>query len=139
MPQFALYDDATGEIAAAIRCSAADVDANLGAGQAALEVDGLVRPSSDYVDLTGEPARASRPLFEPGLPETLAAGAPLAVTVPEGAVVTVTSTGAGSGSGTHVGGGPYIQPMTGSLVGDVVTVELSLFPYRPFTGVVEIV
>lgn len=131
MPQFAVYDTATGAIRATILCQAQDVAANVRNGEAALEVDRRIRPAREYVDLTGEPSIVERPQM--AVAEVITLGELGDLVLPENAVVTAGEHQAASESG------PDVQALATALgedaprAGAPLAVLIEAFPYRAVT------
>jgi hypothetical protein len=137
MAQKAIFNSTTGEIVAYVSVPSGDVAANTPSGHAALAVTALVDGSVQYVSSPGgTPAVATRPDFACTIPSSVLVGDPLSIpSVPTGAVVTITSTGSGGGAFTKSGGlGTLDASISGAVDGDILTVDIALFPYRPMTG-----
>lgn len=139
MATTAIYNATTGEIIAYVMVPDSDLTANIPSGAAALDFTdaAVISGQESYVtDPGGTPAISARPLFDSVIPDSLTAGDTLSITdVPDGATVTITSTGDGGGTHTKAGGlGLLDAAVTGAADGDTLTIEISLWPYRPMTG-----
>jgi hypothetical protein len=143
MAQVAICDDTTGEIVAYIIVPDGDLSANVGTGQVSVAITSPVSTEGQYIDdPTGTPALTTRPTNTAVIPEVVQEGADLYITgTPDGATVTVLAITAGSTvhSGTKGGGtGTYDAATTGASEGDILSVEVSLWPYTTVRGLVEV-
>lgn len=132
-----IFDSTTGEVIGTILVPDDDVASNLEAGQAAKTATSLVSSVDEYIaDPGGAQTVTTRPAMTCVIPEIVAPGADLYITnVPDGAVVTIASTGSGGGTHTKSGGtGTLDAAVTGSSDGDVLTVDIALWPYKGVSG-----
>lgn len=138
-----VFDTTTGAIVKTGLGSEAEMIDNLPVDHDYIDGAGDLYPSPDYYvdDPTGTPTMTVRPDFDCVIPATVTEGDDLSIPdVPDGAAVEITSTGGGGGSHTKSGGpGTLDAAVTGAADGDVLTVDIALFPYRPMTGTVDVV
>ena len=141
---FVIYDSITGAIARMIVGDETLAAANTGPGEAFLSIGyALASSEKKYVSgIGGSPTLSARPVFAPNEPATIAAGATLALDVPQGAVVTVYLVSGGEITDTdekpaHDGIGTLDVTVPGT-AGDVVQFTCELWPYRKYTGSVDV-
>lgn len=141
---FVIYDSITGAIARMIVGNSSLAAANTGAGEAFLSVGySLASSEKKYVSGIGaSPTLSARPSFAPGEPATIAAGATLALDVPEHTVVTIYLVSGGEVTDTeqkpaHDGIGTLDVTVPGT-AGDVVQFTCELWPYRSYSGSVDV-
>ena len=141
---FAIYDSTTGAVARMIIGDSSLATANTVTGEASLDVGySLASSEKKYVSGIGaSPTLSARPEFTPGEPATIAAGATLALDVPEDTVVTIYLVSGGEVTDTdekpaHDGIGTLDATVPGT-AGDVVQFTCELWPYRNYSGSVDV-
>lgn len=140
---FAIFDSTTGAIRGVLIGSSRLLTSNVGGSENYKDVGGsLPDPDAKYIaDPGGAKTLTTRPDFTSSIPETVAEGFDLAITdVPNGATVVITSTGAGGGTHTKSGGpGTLDAAVTGAADGDILSIQITLWPYRPLLGECSVV